>query len=59
MNFLEHVVSENGIECDHLKINKIRDLQALKSKTGVRSILGLGNYYRGFIKGFSNARTYL
>ncbi len=54
MNFLGHVVSENGIECDPGKINKIRDLQAPKTKTRVRAILGLGNYYRRFIKGFSS-----
>ncbi len=54
VNFLGHVVSENGIECDLSKIEKIKDLQAPKTKTGIRAILGLGNYYRHFIKGFSS-----
>ncbi len=44
VNFLGHVVSENGIECDPVKIDNIRDLQATKSKTGIKAILGLGNY---------------
>ncbi len=52
VNFLRHVISENGIECDPSKINKIKE--APKTKTGVRAILGLGNYYRHFIKGFSS-----
>ncbi len=51
VNFLGHVFSDNGIEW---KIDKIKDLQAPKTKTGVRAILGLGNYYRCFIKGFSS-----
>ncbi len=42
MNFLGHVVSENGIECDPGKIDKIKDLHATKTKTGVRAILRLG-----------------
>ncbi len=54
VNFLGHVVSENSIEYDPGKINKIKYLQAPKTKTGVRPILGLGNYYRRFIKGFSS-----
>ncbi len=36
------------------KIDKNKDLQAPKTKTGVRAILGLENYYRHFIKGFSS-----
>ncbi len=54
VNFLGHIVSETGIECDPVKIEKIKDLLPPKSKTGVRAILRLGNYYRPFIKGFSS-----
>ncbi len=35
VNFLGHVVPENGIECDIGKIDKIKDLQAPKTKTVV------------------------
>ncbi len=60
VNFLRHDVSENGIECDCGKIDKIKDLQAPKTKIGIRAILGSGNYYRHFIKGHSStiAKTY-
>ncbi len=53
VNFHGHIISENGIECNRVKIEKIKDLLPPKTKTGVRAILGLGNYYRQFIKGFS------
>ncbi len=54
VNFIGHIVSENGIECDHVKIEKNEDFLPPKSKTGVRAILGLVNYYGQFIKGFSS-----
>ncbi len=54
VNFLAHIISENGIECDHVKIEKIKDLQPPQSKTSVRAILGLRNYYRCFIRVFSS-----
>ncbi len=46
LNFLGHIHSENGIEWDPVKIEKIKDLLQRMSKTGVRAILGLENYYR-------------
>ncbi len=39
VNFLGHIVYENGIECDPVKIEKIKDLLPPETKTG------LGNYY--------------
>ncbi len=54
VNFFGHMISEHGIECDPVKIKKIKDLQASKPKTGVRAILGLRNYYRHFIRLFSS-----
>ncbi len=42
-----------GIECELVKIVKIKDLLPQTSKTGVTAIRVLGNYYRLFIKGFS------
>ncbi len=42
-----------AIVCRFKEYDKIKDLQAPKIKTGVMAILGLGNYYRHFIKGFS------
>ncbi len=45
VNFLEHIVSENGIECDPGKIEKIRYLQAPQTKTDVRAFIGIGNSF--------------
>ncbi len=50
--FLGHVVSKEGIATDPAKVEKICNLFALKDKSGIRSILGLGNYYKRFIKSY-------
>ncbi len=50
--FLEHIVSEEGIATDPAKVEKICNLPASNDKGGVRSIFGLGNYYKCFIKGY-------
>ncbi len=48
--FLGHVVSKEEIATDPAKVEKICNLSAPKDKSGIRSILGLGNYYKRFIK---------
>ncbi len=50
--FLGHVVSEEVIATDPKKVEKIYNLPAPTDKGGVRSILGLGNYYKHFTKGY-------
>ncbi len=50
--FLGHVMSEKGIATDPAKVEKICNLSATKDKSGIRSILGLGNYYKRFIKSY-------
>ncbi len=50
--FLWHFVSEEGIATDSKKVEKICNLSAPKDKGGIRSILGLGNYYKCFIKSY-------
>ena len=52
VKFLGHVVTEEGIACNPETVQAVRDLARPKDKTGVRSILGLGNYYRRFIKDY-------
>ncbi len=50
--FLGHVVSEEGINTDPAKVEKICNLSAPKDKSGIRSILELGNNYKRFIKSY-------
>ncbi len=45
-------MSEEGIATDPTKVEKICNLSAPKDKGGVRSTLGLGNYYKRFIKSY-------
>ncbi len=50
--FLGHIVSKKGIATDPKKVEKICNLPAPKDNGEVRSILGLGNYYKWFIKSY-------
>ncbi len=50
--FLGHVVSKEGIAIDSAKVEKICNLSTPKDKGGIRSILGLQNYYKQFIKSY-------
>ncbi len=50
--FLGHFVSEEGIATDHKKGRKDMQLICSKRQVGIRSILGLGNYYKYFIKSY-------
>ncbi len=45
-------MSEEGIATDPAKVEKICNLSAPKDRSGIRSILGLGNYYKRFIKSY-------
>ena len=53
LHYLGHVISTAGIETDPRKVEKIVNLQALKDQKGVKSLLGLTNYYKKFIAGYS------
>ena len=46
-----HVVSKLGIETDPKKVEKIQNLRAPKDEKGVKSLLGLTNFYKKFIAG--------
>ena len=53
VEFLGHVVSQQGIKPNPCNVNKILEMPTPTNVTEVRQILGMGNYYRRFIKGYS------
>ena len=54
VKYLGHLVTSSGIYPDPEKIRAISEIKfPLKTKTQVKSFLGMTSYYRRFIKGFS------
>ena len=51
--FLGFVVTKEGIRMDPDKVSAVLSWPLTKSKTEVRSFLGLGNHYKRFIKDYS------
>ena len=51
--YLGHVISKDGVEADQRKTEKINNLQPPKDAKGIKSLLGLTNYYKKFIQGYS------
>ena len=51
VEFLGHVLSENGIEVQDDKIATVRDWPTPRTLTELRSFLGLCSYYRRFVAG--------
>lgn len=59
IGFLGHIVGAGKIRMDPKKIQAIRDWPSPKNITELRSFLGLVNYYRRFIKGYSGKASLL
>ena len=59
VQFLGHVVSNEGIHVDPSKVEAIRNWEAPKTPTEVRQFLGLVGYYRRFIENFSKISNLL
>jgi hypothetical protein len=53
MDFLGHVLPQEGVRPDPKKIESIKEWQSPALANGVRSFLGLPNVYIKFIKDFS------
>ena len=49
IEFLGHVVTKDGIKSDIKKVKAIQEWKRPSTKKGLRSFLGLANYYRRFI----------
>ncbi|GJX72071.1 putative reverse transcriptase domain-containing protein [Tanacetum coccineum] len=53
VQFLGHLIDNEGIQVDPAKIESIKDWASPKTPTEIRQFLGLAGYYRRFIEGFS------
>ncbi|XP_073037569.1 uncharacterized protein [Primulina eburnea] len=52
--FLCHIISSDGFEVDPIKVEAVKEWPVPKSVTEIHNFLGLADYYRKFIKGFSS-----
>jgi len=53
ISFLGYIIADDGISMDPLKVDAIKSWPTPKSVLDIQVFLGLANFYRRFIKGFS------
>ncbi|GJR69401.1 putative reverse transcriptase domain-containing protein [Tanacetum coccineum] len=53
VQFLGHVIDNQGIHVDPANIESVKDWESPKTATDIHHFLGLAGYYRRFIEGFS------
>jgi hypothetical protein len=54
VQYLAYIVDEHGVHVDPSKIQIIRDCLAPTTLTELKRFLGLANFYRRFVLGFSH-----
>jgi hypothetical protein len=54
VEFLGHIVSEEGIKCNPKKVDRVKEWPRPENVGDVRSFLGLAGYYRKFVEGYSS-----
>lgn len=54
VHYLGHVITKTGVKADVAKTDAVKTFPTPKSTKDVRSFLGLCNYYRKFIQGYSS-----
>ena len=59
VNYLGHVISEEGVAVDQNKIKAVVDWPRPKNIKGVRGFLGLAGYYKKFIRHFGSIAALL
>jgi len=52
MDFLRHILSQEGVRLDLKKLEDIKDWKRPITIKGIRSFLSLANFYMKFIKSF-------
>jgi hypothetical protein len=51
--FLGHIINRDGLDVDPKKVAMILDWKAPKDVRGINSFIGMADYYRRFMEGFS------
>ena len=59
MTFHGHVLSDQGVEVDLKNIEAVKNWPRPLTPTDIQSFLGLSNYYRRFVEGFSTIAALL